>query len=84
MKASVQRHFDRRTFFKSAGAAAAGATTLGLVSDADLEAATQNVNRSSAPSQLKITELRVATVAEAPMTCPIIRIDTNQGLSGYG
>ena len=84
MKASVQRHFDRRTFFKSAGAAAAGATTLGLVSDADLEAATQNVNRSSAPSQLKITDLRVATVVEAPMTCPIIRIDTNQGLSGYG
>jgi hypothetical protein len=26
----------------------------------------------------------VATVVEAPMTCPIIRIDTNQGLSGYG
>ena len=84
MKAGVKGHFDRRTFFKSAGAAAAGASTLGLLSDADLEGATQNVNRSSAPSQLKITDLRVATVVEAPMTCPIIRIDTNQGLSGYG
>jgi len=84
MKASVKGHFDRRTFFKSAGAAAAGASTLGLLSDADLEGAVQNVNRSSAPSQLKITDLRVATVVEAPMTCPIIRIDTNQGISGYG
>ena len=84
MKASVKGHFDRRTFFKSAGAAAAGASTLGLLSDADLEGAVQNVNRSSAPSQLKITDLRVATLVEAPMTCPIIRIDTNQGLSGYG
>ena len=34
MKASVKGHFDRRTFFKSAGAAAAGASTLGLLSDA--------------------------------------------------
>src|SRR5262245_55960675 len=84
MKASVRRHLDRRTFFKSAGAAAAGATAWSLVTDADLEGATQNVNRSSVPSQLKITDLRVATVVEAPMTCPIIRIDTNQGLSGYG
>jgi L-alanine-DL-glutamate epimerase-like enolase superfamily enzyme len=34
---------------------------------------------------LKITDLRVAVVANAPMTCPIIRIDTNQeGLYGLG
>jgi len=26
----------------------------------------------------------VAVVTGAPFTCPIIRIDTNQGLSGYG
>ena len=37
MKASVKGHFDRRTFFKSAAAAAAGASALGLLSDADLE-----------------------------------------------
>ena len=35
-------------------------------------------------AKLKITDLRVAVVTRAPMTCPIIRIDTNQGLSGYG
>ena len=38
-----------------------------------------NVKRASEPSALKITDLRIAVVAEAPMTVPIIRIDTNQG-----
>lgn len=34
---------------------------------------------------LKITDLRVAVVGKAPMTCPLIRIDTNQdGLYGLG
>lgn len=35
-------------------------------------------------SDLKITDLRVAVVGRAPMTCPIIRIDTNQGVYGLG
>jgi L-alanine-DL-glutamate epimerase-like enolase superfamily enzyme len=43
-----------------------------------------NVKRASEPSALKITDLRVAVVVKAPMTCPIIRIDTNQGLVGWG
>ncbi|MCW3055795.1 MAG: Mandelate racemase/muconate lactonizing enzyme C-terminal domain protein, partial [Chthonomonadales bacterium] len=34
---------------------------------------------------LQITDLRVAVVGRAPMTCPLIRIDTNQeGLYGLG
>ncbi len=44
----------------------------------------QNVSQNSKPSDLKITDLRVATVARAPMTCPLIRIDTNQGIYGLG
>jgi L-alanine-DL-glutamate epimerase-like enolase superfamily enzyme len=52
--------------------------------DQDLEAAMQRVNTNSKPSDLKITDLRVATVARAPMTCPLIRIDTNQGIYGLG
>jgi L-alanine-DL-glutamate epimerase-like enolase superfamily enzyme len=84
MKAAVRRHLDRRTFFKSAGAAAAGASAIGWLAPRDLEATVQNVNPRSIPSQLKITDLRVATVVGAPMTCPIIRIDTNQGLVGWG
>lgn len=36
-------------------------------------------------TELKITDLRVAVVGRAPMTCPLIRIDTNQeGLYGLG
>lgn len=36
------------------------------------------------PAGLKITDLRVAVVGRAPMTCPLIRIDTNQGIYGLG
>src|SRR5213594_650024 len=81
MKPILQTLLGRRSFFKSLGGATGAA---GLLSDSDLEGAVQNVNRNSLPSQLKITDLRVAVVKEAPMTCPIIRIDTNQGISGYG
>ncbi len=81
MKDSLQRLVGRRSFVRSF-ATTAGAVS--LLSDTDLEGAVQNVNRSSNPSQLKITDLRVAVVKDAPMTCPLIRIDTNQGVSGYG
>jgi L-alanine-DL-glutamate epimerase-like enolase superfamily enzyme len=71
---------SRRSFLK----AAAGVTATSFWADATLDAAVQNTQRNSAPSQLKITDLRVATLAKAPFTCPVIRIDTNQGVSGYG
>lgn len=80
MKDSVKKLLGRRSFFRTLGAAGGA----GLLSAADLEGVAQNVNRNSIPSQLKITDLRVAVVGGAPMTCPIIRIDTNQGISGYG
>ena len=70
----------RRSFLKGA-AAALGA---GFWADETLEALPQNVNTNSKPSDLKITDLRVATIARAPMTCPLIRIDTNQGIYGLG
>ncbi|MEM7534017.1 MAG: mandelate racemase/muconate lactonizing enzyme family protein [Chloroflexota bacterium] len=44
----------------------------------------QNINKNSHPSQLKITDMRIANLAGLPMRCTIIRIDTNQGISGYG
>ncbi len=43
-----------------------------------------NVNSNSRPSDLKITDMRIANLAGLPMRCSIIRIDTNQGLVGYG
>jgi len=84
MKQAVRELVGRRSFFRKAGLAAAGLGAAGLLTDEDLEGAVPNVSRASLPSQLKITDLRVAVVAGAPMTCPIVRIDTNQGLSGYG
>lgn len=43
------------------------------------------VNTNSSPSTLKITDLRVANVVKpGPSPCPIIRIDTNQGVYGLG
>jgi L-alanine-DL-glutamate epimerase-like enolase superfamily enzyme len=70
----------RRSLFRFAGAAAASS----FWSDETLEGAVQNVNKNSNPSALKITDLRVATLRGAPMTDPIIRIDTNQGVYGLG
>lgn len=85
LKQSLERLIPRRSFFRSAGMAAAGAGFSQLsVSSEAVEAATQNVNRNSRPSDLRITDLRAATVTKAPMTCPIIRIDTNQGIFGLG
>src|SRR5438093_9306924 len=84
MKRKVEELGGRRSFFRKLGAAAAGLGAASVLPDATLEGAVQVVNKSSMPSQLKITDLRVAVVTGAPFTCPIIRIDTNQGLSGYG
>lgn len=43
-----------------------------------------NVNTFSQPSDLRITDMRIATVVGAPMRCPLIKISTNQGIEGYG
>ena len=43
-----------------------------------------HVNASSRPSDLKITDMRIANLVGLPMRVSIIRIDTNQGLVGYG
>lgn len=44
----------------------------------------QNTITSSKPSELKITDLRTAVVAGEPFTVPLLRIDTNQGISDSG
>jgi len=43
-----------------------------------------HVNTYSSPSDLRITDVRVATIVGAPMRCPMVKIYTNQGLVGYG
>jgi L-alanine-DL-glutamate epimerase-like enolase superfamily enzyme len=80
MKPSLCNPPGRRSFLRTA----AGAIAAGFWADEALESAVQSVNVNSKPSDLKITDLRVAVIARAPMTCPIIRIDTNQGIYGLG
>ena len=80
MKRRAENVIDRRGILKTSAAVLGGA----LLKDDSVEATAQNINTHSGPSRLKITDLRVAVVTSAPMTCPIIRIDTNQGVYGLG
>ena len=74
------RRFNRRELMK-ASALVTGSSLLGDT----LEAYPKSVNNNSAPSTLKITDLRVATIVKpGPSPCSIIRIDTNQGVYGLG
>jgi L-alanine-DL-glutamate epimerase-like enolase superfamily enzyme len=78
---------SRRSLLKGAGAGFAGlslAGTIGAPIEEQIAYATQNVKRSSSPSELRITDLRIAVVTRAPFRCPLIRIDTNQDICGYG
>jgi L-alanine-DL-glutamate epimerase-like enolase superfamily enzyme len=72
---------SRRDFIHKAGL---GGLALGLMFDGDVarevEFTTQKVNRNSSPTDLKITDLRIAYTSKAP----IIKIDTNQGIYGLG
>src|SRR5262245_44874517 len=75
----------RRGLLKSAslGGLSLAAMTCAALED-QIAYATQHINRNSQPSDLRITDLRIATIQGAPMRVPILRIDTNQGLKGYG
>jgi L-alanine-DL-glutamate epimerase-like enolase superfamily enzyme len=80
-KDSVEGLIGRREVLKGTAAAALATATFG---EGTAASALQFTKTASRPSGLRITDLRVAVVAKAPMTCPIIRIDTNQGISGFG
>jgi L-alanine-DL-glutamate epimerase-like enolase superfamily enzyme len=43
-----------------------------------------HVNTHSRPSDLRITDMRIANLRGVPTRVTLLRIDTNQGLSGYG
>ncbi|MBN1400565.1 MAG: mandelate racemase/muconate lactonizing enzyme family protein [Anaerolineae bacterium] len=55
-----------------------------MSSESNYEETLQHVNTHSKPSDLRITDVRVATIVGAPMRCPLIKVYTNQGLVGYG
>ena len=80
--ASTQR--DRRNFLKKA---ALGGIALGGMMNLTIEdtiaQTTSNVQRASSPSDLRITDMRVAVMGNMGRTA-LIRIDTNQGIFGLG
>ena len=45
---------------------------------------TGSFRRSSAPSELKITDIRFTDIVDAPMHCTLMKIYTNQGIVGLG
>lgn len=75
-----QRGSSRRGFLK----ATAGMAAAGFWAEETIQAYQNTVNTNSKPSALRITDLRFAHIVGAPMRVPILRIDTNQGISGYG
>jgi len=76
---------SRRSFFKKSalGGLALGGSFMFSPFEDVVAHSTSKVNRFSAPSDLKITDLRYAVTAVMGRT-PIIRIDTNQGIYGLG
>ena len=76
---------DRRDFIKQAGLGGLSlAAFLTTPIASTLEYTTQHVRRTSSPSDLKITDMRYAVVMNGGSRCPVIRIDTNQGIYGLG
>ncbi|MFH5831264.1 mandelate racemase/muconate lactonizing enzyme family protein [Halalkalibaculum sp. DA3122] len=75
----------RRDFIKKMGLGglSLAGMTLAPIED-QLAHATQKVNRNSNPSDLEITDLRIAEISDVVFRTPIIRIYTNQGIVGHG
>ena len=76
---------NRRDFLKKAGLGGMmlGGMMFSSVGDT-IAQSTSKVNRASSPSDLKITDMRYAVVMNGGGRCPVIRIDTNQGIYGLG
>lgn len=75
---------DRRNFLKkTALGGVALSSFMGFSMEDELSKTTAKVNRSSGPSELKITDMRYALAGVMGGTA-IIRIDTNQGIYGLG
>ena len=83
--AEPQKENSRRNFFKKStlgGIALGGAFMFSPIEEM-LAQTTQKVPRFSAPSDLKITDLRYCVTTVLGRTA-ILRIDTNQGIYGLG
>jgi len=75
IKESVKKLTGRRSFLKGAAATLGAA----LWADEKLDAALQYTKTASKPSELKITDVRMAAIRGG-----LIRLDTNHGIYGVG
>lgn len=81
----LYKNNDRRDFLKKAGIGGLSLAAMTAMPIEDVLAhSTQKVNRSSAPSDLKITDVRIAEITGVVFRTPIVRIYTNQGIVGHG
>ena len=82
---SGEQENSRRSFFKKStlGGIALGSSFLFSPIEELVARSTHDVKRYSAPSDLKITDMRYAVTTVLGRTA-IIRIDTNQGIYGLG
>jgi L-alanine-DL-glutamate epimerase-like enolase superfamily enzyme len=73
---------NRRNFLRNAALGGLSTAFLFKTGDvaAEIEYVTQNVSRSSSPTDLKITDLRVANTKDGP----ILKLYTNQDIYGLG
>ncbi len=76
---------SRRSFLKRStlGGVALGSAFMFSPVEELVAQSTKNINRDSAPSDLKITDMRYCVTTVLGRTA-IIRIDTNQGIYGLG
>ncbi|MCB0628524.1 MAG: mandelate racemase/muconate lactonizing enzyme family protein, partial [Lewinella sp.] len=76
---------NRRRFMQTLGLGGLSLAGMSMAPvEEQLEYSTQNVNRFSAPSDLKITDMRIAEISGVVFRTPIVRIYTNQGIIGHG
>src|SRR6478736_5171295 len=81
---SPTTHDNRRNFLKKTALGGMSLTALmGLSFEDSMAQTTSKVQKASAPSDLKITDMRYCHTAVMGGTA-IIRIDTNQGVYGLG
>ena len=82
------RSQNRRSFLKNAGLGGLSLATFATASASvgeQVDYLSQNINRSSSPSDLKITDMRIAEIGgDVVFRTPIVRIYTNQGIVGHG
>lgn len=82
--AAETKESGRRDFFKKSIGGLSLASMMMARPEEILDHTTSKVNKYSAPSDLKITDMKYAVIMNGGGRCPVIKLETNQGLVGLG